>query len=178
MRRALPSDRLLAAAAHRVVTWMAVLLATLLVGGAAYAEGVAVCGAAIEVSDDQRAPLAAFAQANGLTQIDAFVGTVAALWKAGRLPDCYLTKRAAEERGWRPSEDLWRVAPGTAIGGDRFGNREARLPAGGRYREADLDYAGGHRGARRLIFAESPEGVRVLWITVDHYASFHLVPGP
>ena len=163
---------------RRVTSLLAGVLAALVLANGANAEGAPVCGAAIEVSDAQRAPLAAFARANGIRQVDAFVGTVAALWKDGRLPDCYLTKRAAEQRGWRPSEDLWRVAPGAAIGGDRFGNREARLPAGGRYREADLDYAGGHRGAHRLIFAESPEGVRILWITVDHYASFHLVPGP
>ena len=54
----------------------------------------------------------------------------------------------------------------------------SRLPPGGRYREADLDYTGGHRGARRLVFAESPLGVRAVWVTVDHYESFHEVPDP
>jgi hypothetical protein len=160
------------------VASIAVLLAALLLAvGVAHAEG-AVCGPAVEVPAAERAVLVSFARDVGLEQIDAFVGTVATLRKTGRLPDCYLAKRAAERRGWRPGEDLWRVARDAAIGGDRFGNREARLPAGGRYREADLDYAGGHRGARRLVYAESPQGVRALWVTVDHYASFHPVPGP
>jgi hypothetical protein len=157
------------------------VLVALLVGsaaaGVARAEG-AVCGPAVEVPAAERAALVSFARDVGLEQIDAFVGTVATLRKTGRLPDCYLTKQAAERRGWRPGEDLWSIAPGTAIGGDRFGNRERRLPEGGRYREADLDYAGGHRGARRLVYAESPLGVRAVWVTVDHYTSFHPVPGP
>ena len=160
------------------VCWLAGFLALLLAAGVARADETAVCGADIAVRSADRRPLAAFARQVGLIHIDAFVGTVAHLRKTGRLPDCYLTKRVAEERGWRPGDDVWRVAPGTAIGGDRFGNRENLLPAGGRYREADLDYAGGQRGARRLVFAESPLGVRAVWVTIDHYNSFHPVPEP
>ena len=160
------------------VRWLAPLLGALLLFGAAHADGSVVCGAAVEASAAQREALAAFAHEAKLARVEAFVGTVAALRATGRLPGCYLTKGAAEKRGWKPGADLWRVAPGAAIGGDRFGNREGRLPAGGRYREADLDYAGGHRGAKRLVYAESLDGVRALWVTVDHYASFRAVPGP
>ncbi|WP_035055543.1 ribonuclease domain-containing protein [Andreprevotia chitinilytica] len=90
----------------------------------------------------------------------------------GRLPDQFVTKRQARDAGWQPGRDLWRVLPNHSIGGDRFGNREHQLPPGGQYREADLDYRGGKRGAKRLIF--DPRGRR--FITVDHYQTFTEVP--
>ena len=43
---------------------------------------------------------------------------------------------------------------------------------GRRFFEADLDYAGGSRGARRLVW--SSDGLR--WVTLDHYRSFREVP--
>ena len=91
-----------------------------------------------------------------------------------RLPQRYVTKDQAERLGWRPGMDLWKAAPGKSIGGDRFGNREGLLPsaAGRRFFEADLDYAGGSRGARRLVW--SSDGHR--WVTLDHYRSFREVP--
>ena len=113
-------------------------------------------------------------------QLEAFVAVADAIHATGRLPACYLTKRAAEARGWRPGGDLWRAAPGAAIGGDRFGNREGSLPSryDGRYREADLDYAGGHRGAKRLIYVEGGRGQWLQWLTTDHYRHFHKLPEP
>jgi guanyl-specific ribonuclease Sa len=71
--------------------------------------------------------------------------------------------------------DLWKVKnlKGKSIGGDRFGNRERQLPDGGRkWREADLDYKGGQRGAKRLLYSD--DGLRM--VTVDHYATFREVP--
>jgi len=112
---------------------------------------------------------------------EATVAAARTIWHVhmtGRLPACYLTKRAARDRGWRPGTNLWQVAPGTAIGGDRFSNREGRLPAAYRYVEADLDYRGGHRGAKRLVFARSTRGRWRLWVTVDHYRTFVRVPAP
>jgi len=90
-----------------------------------------------------------------------------------RLPEKFVTKRQAQQAGWRPGRDLWRVPAlrDKSIGGDRFGNREGRLPPGD-WREADLDYKGGHRGAKRLLF--SREGMRR--VTVDHYQTFVEVP--
>ena len=86
-----------------------------------------------------------------------------------RLPDKFVTKKQARQAGWRPGRDLWQVPAlkGKSIGGDRFGNREGRLPPGD-WREADLDYRGGRRGAKRLLF--SGEGQRR--VTVDHYQTF------
>lgn len=92
-----------------------------------------------------------------------------------QLPEHFITKQAARSLGWRPGSDLWRVKGlrGRSIGGDRFGNRERRLPDGGRrWHEADLDYRGGHRGAKRLLYAD--DGLRM--VTVDHYRSFREVP--
>jgi len=91
------------------------------------------------------------------------------------LPEKFIRKRDAQKAGWKPGRDLWSVTAlrGKSIGGDNFGNREKRLPDGGRkWREADLDYKGGHRGAKRLLFAN--DGLRM--ITVDHYQTFVEVP--
>jgi ribonuclease T1 len=90
-----------------------------------------------------------------------------------RLPSKFVTKRHAQEQGWKPGKDLWSVPTlqGASMGGDRFRNREGRLPRG-RWREADLDYQGGHRGSKRLIF--SGDGKR--FVTVDHYRHFVEVP--
>ncbi|MDD5241625.1 MAG: ribonuclease domain-containing protein [Sulfuricella sp.] len=90
-----------------------------------------------------------------------------------RLPDQFVAKRQAQRMGWRPGRDLWSVPAlrGKSIGGDHFGNREGRLLPGD-WREADLDYRGGHRGAKRLLF--SRDGMRR--VTVDHYQTFIEVP--
>lgn len=92
------------------------------------------------------------------------------------LPPKFITKREAHFLGWRPGKNLWSIPElkGKSIGGDRFGNREGRLPeaSGRRWKEADLDYKGGKRGAKRLLF--STDGIRM--VTVDHYSTFSEVP--
>jgi ribonuclease T1 len=120
------------------------------------------------------ADLHAFAREAGLRDAAGFAEAVASLDRSGRLPDRYLTKDQAARLGWSPGVDLWKVAPGKSIGGDRFGNREGRLPSapGRRFFEADLDFAGGKRGAKRLVW--SSDGQR--WVTIDHYQSFREVP--
>lgn len=118
--------------------------------------------------------LSAFARSVGLRDVDGFVETVTELRRAGRLPDRYVTKDEAEDLGWRPGSDLCDVDPDASIGGDRFGNRERRLPErqGRRWREADLDFNCGRRGAKRLVW--SNDGL--IYVTVDHYDSFRKVP--
>ena len=45
------------------------------------------------------------------------------------LPDNYLTKKEAQALGWDSRRgNLWDVAEGCSIGGDRFGNYEGQLP--------------------------------------------------
>ena len=89
----------------------------------------------------------------------------------GHLPSNYLTKSEAEKLGWVSSKgNLWDVAPGMSIGGDRFGNREGLLPdaSGRRWYECDIGYEGGFRGGMRIVF--SSDGL--IYYTEDHYSSF------
>jgi len=90
-----------------------------------------------------------------------------------KLPSKFVTKHEARLRGWKPGEDLWSIdrLRGSSIGGDRFRNLEGRLP-NTQWREADLDYKGGRRGGKRLVF--SPDGRR--FVTVDHYRTFVEIP--
>jgi hypothetical protein len=130
-------------------------------------------------------PLLAFAHAPGpaelaarlgLSDPDGFTATVRSLCQHGRLPEHYLTKAEARALGWRPGRDLCEVAPGRVLGGDRFANREQRLPdrPGRVWFEADLDYACGRRGPRRLVY--SNDGL--IFVTLDHYRSFEPVSCP
>ncbi|MDD6188418.1 MAG: ribonuclease domain-containing protein [Clostridiales bacterium] len=89
----------------------------------------------------------------------------------GRLPGNFITKSEAQELGWVSSEgNLWDVAYGMSIGGDRFGNREGLLPdaEGRRWYECDVNYSGGYRGGERIVF--SSDGL--VYYTADHYESF------
>lgn len=93
------------------------------------------------------------------------------LFAHGELPDCFLTKEEAAALGWDASRnDLNDVAPGHAIGGDRFGNYEGLLPSarGRTWREADCYYTGGDRGPYRIVY--SSDGL--VYYTADHYQSF------
>ncbi len=87
----------------------------------------------------------------------------------GHLPDNYLTKSEAEDAGWVSYQgNLWDVAYGMSIGGDRYGNYDGRLPKGERYYEADVNYDGGYRGGERIVYTEDGD----IWYTSDHYESF------
>ena len=86
----------------------------------------------------------------------------------GKLPKNFLTKNEARDLGWDNSKgNLWDVAPGMSIGGDRFGNYEGLLPEG-KYTECDVNYAGGYRGSERLVFDKDGN----IYYTADHYKSF------
>ncbi len=93
----------------------------------------------------------------------------------GHLPENFITKREARELGWSGGS-LEPYAEGCSIGGDRFGNREGRLPdAEGRiYTECDIDTRGAEaRGAKRIVF--SNDGL--VYYTGDHYETFELLYG-
>ena len=90
------------------------------------------------------------------------------------LPPNYLTKDEAREWGWVSAKgNLWDVLPGMCIGGDRFGNREGLLPEEGdrHWYECDVNYAGGFRGAERLLF--SCDGL--IYYSDDHYKTFEVL---
>ena len=89
----------------------------------------------------------------------------------GKLPSNYVTKKDAQAAGWDNKKgNLQKVIPGASIGGDRFGNYEGLLPdkKGRKYYECDIDYDGGYRGAKRIIY--SNDGL--IFYTEDHYKSF------
>ncbi len=89
----------------------------------------------------------------------------------GTLPSNFITKSEARDLGWDNSKgNLWDVAEGKSIGGDRFGNYEGLLPKaeGRKYTECDVNYEGGYRGSERIIF--SNDGL--IFYTDDHYQTF------
>ncbi len=90
----------------------------------------------------------------------------------GHLPSNYITKDEAEDAGWKTEGlSLDEACPGKSIGGDRFGNREGKLPkAKGRtWYECDIDYRGGRsRNAKRILY--SNDGL--IYYTEDHYKTF------
>ena len=91
------------------------------------------------------------------------------LYLYGKLPGNYLTKQEARELGWISSEgNLWEVAPGGSIGGDRFRNYEGQLPKEKTYFECDIDYGGGHRGAKRIVYSDDG----YIYYSEDHYTTF------
>ena len=88
-----------------------------------------------------------------------------------RLPDYYISKSEARRLGWQSEKgNLCKTLPGKIIGGDRFTNREGRLPEkkGRIWTEADLNYDCGNRNTDRLIF--SNDGL--IYVTYDHYNTF------
>lgn len=89
----------------------------------------------------------------------------------GHLPSNYISKTKARKAGWDSSEgNLWDVLPGKSIGGSEFYNDEGMLPdaRGRRWTECDIDYGGGFRGAKRIVF--SNDGL--VFYTDDHYKTF------
>lgn len=96
---------------------------------------------------------------------------IAYLKEYQKLPDYYITKKEAQQQGWLPSQgNLCEILPLKAIGGDRFMNREGKLPAqkDRLYFEADINYNCGRRNANRLVY--SNDGL--IFITHDHYQTF------
>ncbi len=94
----------------------------------------------------------------------------------GELPDNFITKDEAYKLGWDSDKgNLWKVADGMSIGGDKFSNREGLLPKakGRQYYECDINYNGGYRGAERIVY--SNDGL--IYYTNDHYESFTCLYG-
>lgn len=93
------------------------------------------------------------------------------LHEYGKLPPNFITKDEAKALGWDNKKgDLWDVAQGKSIGGDRFGNREGLLPSaeGRQWYECDIDYQGGFRNEKRIVY--SNDGL--IYYTGDHYKNF------
>ncbi|AYO40002.1 ribonuclease [Serratia sp. P2ACOL2] len=113
----------------------------------------------------------AVAEGQSIDQLTQQKRVVSYLQQHQRLPDYYITKKQAREQGWDARNgNLCSVLPGKAIGGDRFSNREGQLPVARSrvWREADINYQCGRRGADRLLY--SSDGL--IFVTRDHYKNF------
>lgn len=98
------------------------------------------------------------------------------IYTYGKLPSNYISKTKAKKQGWEATEgNLWDVLPGKSIGGGPFENNEGNLPEkdGRSYKECDIDYDGGARNAKRIVF--SNDGL--IYYTDDHYNTFELLYG-
>ncbi len=96
------------------------------------------------------------------------------IYKFGGLPRNFITKKEALALGWdAKGGNLWQVTDKKSIGGDRFSNREKKLPSadGRKWFECDIGYRGGRRGAQRIVF--SNDGL--IYYTPDHYENFYLL---
>ncbi|MBR3085688.1 MAG: hypothetical protein IKH04_04725 [Kiritimatiellae bacterium] len=107
-------------------------------------------------------PAAEAAACYGRDEVAAYIRK-----NGGKLPPNFITKEQARELGWQGGP-LEPYAPGKAIGGDRFGNYDGKLPRGN-YRECDIGTHGKPRGAKRLVF--TTDG-RNIYYTEDHYETF------
>ena len=135
------------------------------VSGSATTAASAATTASSESTDDDAAPIAEDGAYTSKDDVALYIHTY------GKLPSNFLTKKDAQSRGWESSKgNLQTVAPGMSIGGDRFGNREGLLPdkKGRQYYECDIDYDGGRRNAKRIVFSDDG----LIFYTDDHYASF------
>lgn len=82
--------------------------------------------AAVSSHEGKSASVSTSESIEQLTQQDRVVSY---LREHQRLPDFYITKKQARAEGWDASAgNLCSAVPGRAIGGDRFSNREKRLP--------------------------------------------------
>lgn len=93
---------------------------------------------------------------NGIYDSKEEVGLYIHLY--GKLPKNYVTKSQYNK------SDRYQC-----VGGDRFYNKEGRLPSGEVYYECDIDtYGITSRGAKRLVWTKSG----IVYYTGDHYETF------
>lgn len=128
-----------------------------------------------EAQPEQAAPKPAEDEEPALDEDGTYTSKDEVAWYLhtyGHLPSNYITKDEAEDAGWKTQGlSLAEACPGMSIGGDRFGNREGKLPkASGRtWMECDIDYDGGRsRGPKRIVY--SNDGL--IYYTGDHYETF------
>lgn len=120
------------------------------------------------MADSEKSASATLAKNGEYTEKD---DVAAYLNQYGELPGNYLTKSKAKKLGWTNKKDnLGKVAPGCAIGGDVFQNREKLLPeAKGRiWYECDVNTKNGKRGKERIVY--SSDGL--IYYSPDNHKSF------
>lgn len=91
-----------------------------------------------------------------------------------KLPSNYISKTKAKKLGWdQDAGNLHDVCKGCSIGGGPYNNLEEILPVDEEYYECDIDYTGGHRNAKRLVYTKWG----TVYYTDDHYESFVMLYG-
>jgi hypothetical protein len=151
----------------RKVAAVAIVVAAIVVGVASRGPR-ATSPDATSVAASPAVSSAAVAEDGAYTDKDEVAAYIHAY---GHLPSNYISKTKARAAGWDSAEgNLDEVCPGKSIGGSEYYNDDGRLPeASGRtWTECDIDYAGGYRGAERIIF--SNDGL--VYYTGDHYQTF------
>ena len=94
------------------------------------------------------------------------------LLKYRKLPDYYINKIQARKAGWRNMKgNLSEVLPNMMIGGDRFNNRDGKLPqkSGRIWYESDINYDDGYRNHQRILY--SNDGL--IFVSYDHYQTYY-----
>jgi len=89
----------------------------------------------------------------------------------GTVPPNYISKTKARNKGWVAEDgNLWDVLPGRSIGGGGWHNDDRELPwaKGREYYECDIDYEGGYRNAKRIVYSDDG----LVFYTNDHYNTF------
>lgn len=108
----------------------------------------------------------------GTATTDGVNGADYTLKHHGTLPENYVTKEEAEQKGWDYKTKLRSILPNATIGGNKFDNGENILPATPNriWYEADINYLGQRRrNGHRLVY--SNDGL--IFVTYDHYQTFY-----
>ena len=112
-------------------------------------------GTTVATTTTTKAPFTGSIDEDGIYDSYEEVGLYIHLY--GKLPKNYVTKSQYNKEKY------------LCVGGDRFYNKEGRLPGGETYYECDIDtYGITSRGAKRLVWTKSG----IVYYTADHYETF------
>lgn len=84
----------------------------------------------------------------------------------GHLPSNFVLDKSQPKKDYTPQNKI-------SAGGTTFYNNEGHLPASlnGSYIECDIDYTGGNRNAKRIVYSKKGP----IFYTSDHYSSFSIL---
>lgn len=107
----------------------------------------------------------------GTATINGINGADWEIKKNGELPEYYISKSEAIQKGWKPGKWPSSFAPGKMITSGIYKNRNGHLPhkSGRIWYEADINYKSGRRNSQRIVW--SNDGL--VFVTYDHYETFY-----
>jgi hypothetical protein len=108
---------------------------------------------------------------SGTATINGIDGADWTLKNKSELPNYYVDKFEAIQRGWKRGKWPSNFIPEKMIFGGQYDNDNGHLPqAEGRiWYEADINYKEGKRNTQRIVW--SNDGL--IFVTYDHYATFY-----